>query len=177
MGFDQSINDDFTGSGAPALSFKDAMGAAYKGTLTDLVKRQARDMDDNSLKTWDDGSPVWEYVFTLADCQRGAVRTNADGSQQFGKFAPVERDADHGLERRLFAKSGIITALRAALAASGAKDGWQPGGTLTIGYHADGEQRRRGWNAPKIFAATYEPPVKTFEGPSAAGGVDDGEPF
>lgn len=151
------INNDFAGSSSPSLSFKGDPGIAYRGRIADVDKRQARDMDSDELKFWDDAhtQPIWEYIFTLSDCEQGKVK--ADGTAYAG-WAPVQNDDDHGTERRLFAKSGIITALRKALMASGA-GGWEIGGTLTIGFYAEGQQKKRGWNPPKLFVADYVPPA------------------
>lgn len=73
-----------------------------------------------------------------------------------------ERDPsleDDDGERRLFiANKGMREAVQKAVSLSGAK-GLDIGGTLAVQWVAEGEKTNPAFNAPKIYTATYTPPV------------------
>jgi hypothetical protein len=80
-----------------------------------------------------------------------------------------ERPDDDGT-RTLYIKGKELTnAIRAAVRASGA-NGIHTGGVLTVQYVADGPAEV-GFNPPKLYAASYQPPAVSFTGvtpPAAA---------
>jgi hypothetical protein len=147
--------------GSPAAKFPE-VGTVIRGRVIGQRKQQSKDMASGELKTWDDGSPVWEIVFTLATDDRDDSIENDDGT------------------RRLFARGQMLKAIGDALR----KARWSAplaGGTLAVKYVRDGEQTKRGFSPPKLFAAIYEPPAAADEFDALAGAdhyEDDGsEPF
>jgi hypothetical protein len=62
---------------------------------------------------------------------------------------------DDGL-RALYIRNNMRTAVAAAVRKARAK--LEVGGTLTVTYVSDGEQKTRGHNPPKIYSAVYTPP-------------------
>jgi hypothetical protein len=58
----------------------------------------------------------------------------------------------------------MASALKRAIADAGAT-GLSVGDTLAIAYSGDGEKKKAGWNAPKLYAAKYVPakPSKSID--------------
>jgi hypothetical protein len=123
--------------GAPAAKFPE-VGTVVKGKVLGQKKRQARDID-GELKVWEDGSAVEEVVFTLQTDDRDPALEDDDGA------------------RRIFAGGQMLKAIGAAIR----KAGWSKplvGGQLAVKYKEDGVPPRKGYHAPKIYVALYEPP-------------------
>lgn len=73
--------------------------------------------------------------------------------------AGTRRPAVVGEEVMVWVKPGQqARALRDALATAGAP-GLEVGGTLALRYEKNGEQKKPGFNPPKLFVAQYEAPV------------------
>jgi hypothetical protein len=146
--------------GAPAAKFPE-VGTVVKGKVLAQKKQQSKDMASGELKTWDDGSPMFEIVFTLATDDRDPSLEDDDGT------------------RRVFARGQMLKAIGDALR----KAHWSAplvGGHLAVKYAKDGEASRRGFSAPKLYQAIYEPPAAADEFDAIAGEpVDDysQEPF
>lgn len=134
--------------GAPAAKFPE-VGTIVKGKVLAQKKRQARDIDGN-LKVWDDGSPIEEIVFTLQTEDRDESIEDDDGA------------------RRLFAGGQMLKAIGAAVR----KAHWSKplvGGMLAIKYREDGVPPRKGYSAPKLYVAIFEPPSAADEFDSMSG--------
>lgn len=114
----------------PAAQFKDP-GAVVVGEITRVILRQATDFTSKEPKWWPDGSPLLEPVITLETAE-GPVSVYA-GSK------------------------GMRDALREACREAGA--GLRPGGRLAVKYTGDGVPFKAGVNAPKLYAAGYDPPA------------------
>lgn len=141
--------------GAPAAKFPE-VGTVLKGKVLAQKKQQSKDMASGELKTWDDGSPIFELVFTLATENRDDSIEDDDGT------------------RRLFARGQMLKAIGDALR----KAHWSAplvGGVLAVKYTRDGEAQRRGFSAPKIYAAIFEPPAAADEFDAMAGEAYDDE--
>lgn len=154
-------NDDldglFNGGGAPAFKF-DAIGASVTGTITEATVRQQRDYATGEPKTYDDGNPMKEVVLTLATSLRDSSIEDDDGA------------------RRVFVRSAMLSALRDAVREAGARKP-EIGGVVTVTYTGDGEPSRKGFNPPKQFNVSYQPPGEadldaTFVQQPAAGAAD-----
>lgn len=132
------LDDLFSGGGAPAASFSE-IGDSITGVILNAEARQQTDFDSGEALTWDDGKPRMEVVITLST-----------------KLRDPEIEDDEG-ERRLFCRGQMLTAMRGAV--KKAKDK-KPriGGRLTVTFSDEGEQKKRGFNKPKLFTVTYEPP-------------------
>lgn len=129
------VNQMLTQSGAPACKFPD-VGDTHKGKIVDAQKRQQSDMKTGRPLTWDNGDPRWEIVITI------------DTGQP---------DDSGETNRRLFARGGMLKAIREAVAEAGTQ--LEIGGELTVRYTGDGEPTQRGFNAPKLYKAKYTPPA------------------
>lgn len=134
--------DFLMGAGVPSASFP-TIGSRCFGRIVAYEKRQQRDLDGNK-KTWDDGEPMWQLVFTL----------------DTGEIDP-EIEGDDGM-RKVYAKAQMLNAIREAVKKTG-HQGDLVGGELGVIYSADGEQQRRGYNAPKVYVAKFEPPAQTAD--------------
>lgn len=145
--------------GAPAAKFP-TVGTVVKGKVLGQKKQQSKDMATGELKTWEDGTPVWEIVFTLATDDRDPAIEDDDGS------------------RRLFARGQMLKAIGQAIRQAH----WSQslvGGELAVKYAKDGEATRRGFSAPKIYAAKFDPPnlADAFESMGAEPVEDDTDYF
>lgn len=132
--------DELLNSGAPAVKFKE-IGDTVKGVVIKKETVQQRDYESGQLKTWDDGNPAWQVVFTLQ--------------------TDYHDDENDDGERRLFAKSpgGILTAIRAAQKKAGGKT-IEIGGTLVVRFVSVGTPPKRNLQPPKEFVAKYTPPAR-----------------
>lgn len=159
--------DEILSGGAPTAKFP-TVGTVIKGTIVSVEKSQQTDMDTGTPKTWDNGDPMWQWVFTLQTDQRDADIADDDG------------------QRRVFAKGQMKAAVDDAIRKSGQKSGTIVGGKLAVKYASDGEPKKRGWNPPKIYSAQYQPPAPAdddfFAAPAPAAkpapaSFGDEEPF
>lgn len=142
--------------GAPAAKFPE-IGAVIAGKVLAQRKQQSKDFESGQLKTFEDGSPMMEIVFTL----------------QTDVIDP-EIEEDDGT-RRLFARGQMLKAIGAALR----KAHWSAplvGGTLKVKYAKDGDRVGRK-NPPKLYQAIFEPPAAADEFDAMAGYEPDDEPF
>ena len=142
--------DFLMGGGGKAVKF-DTLTDMVTGIVTDLSVQQQTSMEDNTPLTWPDGSPRMQLVVTL-------------------KTDEHEDENDDGL-RRVYAKGGrfevaegsgssMKDAIADAVRRSGEKN-IEEGGKLTIAFTGKGKATNRGYAAPKLFKAKYEPPVKS----------------
>jgi hypothetical protein len=142
------INDFLFGSSGKAAKFEN-LGDMVVGVILDAKKTQQTSMEDNTPLTWQDGSPRMQLVVSLQTDQR-------------------DDDDDDGV-RRVFAKGGTYevaegagTSMKAAIADAVKRAGtkFEDGGKLTVAYTGNGKKTNRGYTAPKLFKAKYEPPSK-----------------
>lgn len=96
-----------------------SVGDIFEGDFLEADERQARDYDTDEPKTWDDGSPVIEYVIVFA--------TN------------LRDDADDDGRRTLYAEKhkSLFKAMQTALREAGLK--WSDGPHLKVKRIADTE--------------------------------------
>lgn len=130
----QDANDFLMGGSIPGISFPE-IGTHVEGTIVDYRKVQQKG-PEGELRTWDDGSPQFQLVVTLATDLR-------------------EDEMDDG-KRNLYVKSNMLTALREAIKAS-KFDGDMVGSKLYVRYVSDGEKKKRGFNAPKLYEVKFTP--------------------
>lgn len=133
-------NDFLMGGGIPAAKFE-TIGTTVSGQICAQPEvTQQSDLDTGKPLFWDDGRPRMQLVVTVQTDQRDPEITDDDGKRKF------------------YIRAKLQDAVRAAVRASQAK-GLEVGGTLAITYVADGEQKKRGYNPPKLYSATYAPPA------------------
>ena len=140
-------NDFLFGGGGGAAKFEE-VGDTVEGEITDVKVTQQTSMEDNTPLTWPDGSPRKQLVITLQTDLR-------------------DNDDDDGI-RRVYAKggnyeaaSGTGTSMKDAVAEAVKKAGAksiETGGRLKIGHSGIGKKTNRGFSAPKLYRAVYEPP-------------------
>lgn len=141
-------NSILMGSGAPALKFE-TLGTLHTGTVVaEPTSSQQTDFRTKVPETWKDGSPKMQVLVQVRTTQRDPQKPEDDGT------------------RTLYIKGKELTnAIRNAVRQSGA-NGIHTGGILTVQYVADGPAEV-GFNPPKLYAASYQPPAVSFSGVSA----------
>lgn len=132
------LDSMFSGSGAPAASFK-SIGDSITGVITDAVARQQTDFDTGVPLTWDNGDPMMEVVLTLSTSLRDPEIEDDDGA------------------RRVFCRGQLLTAVRQAVRQAKDKKP-RIGGRITITHTELGEAKKKGFNLPKLFTVSYEAP-------------------
>jgi hypothetical protein len=142
-----SVQDFLSGGGAPVAKFPN-IGSIVKGTVEEAAVTQQTDFATGIPTTWDDGSPRMQLVVTLSTDERDDAINDDKG------------------QRRVFIKGQMLTAVKDAVRAAGAKS-LEVGGTLAVQYKSDGEPPKAGFHAPKIYAAQYK------AGAAASISVDD----
>jgi hypothetical protein len=134
-----SANDLLMGGGIASAKFP-TIGTKVTGRIIrEPEARQQTDIQTGDPLTFANGDPRMQIVVQLATDERDA-----------------SIDDDSG-ERALYIKGNMLNAVREAVRKAGAK-GLEVGGTLTVVYSGDGEAKTRGFNAPKLYTATYTPP-------------------
>lgn len=124
------------GGGAPTAKFP-TPGTTIGGRITEQPKvEQQRDIQSGEQKFWSNGDPMMQLVVTIQTDERDPSLEDDDG------------------RRRIFVKGQMKNAVADAVRQAGAK-GLEVGGTLHVRYTHDGEQTKRGFSAPKQYAAKY----------------------
>ena len=106
------------------------VGDTHTGVVTEVTKLQDKDPSGN-VKTYDNGDPRWVFVFTLNQ------PTGASNIWVRGQMVKAIREAAE--------KAGVSTLV---------------GSTLSVRYTGDGEKKSAAFNAPKLYAAKVDAPVK-----------------
>jgi len=143
---------DFLHGGAPTAKFL-TKGTIHRGRIQSFEKTQQRDIKTGALKTWDNGEPMWQLVFTIETDERDP-----------------EIDGDDGV-RRIFAKANMLNAIRDAIRKSGHR-GDVTGGVLAVKFADEGQAPAAGFNPPKIYQAIFQPPSQVDEFDAMAAAVE-----
>ena len=106
------------------------VGDTHTGVVTEVTKLQDKDPAGN-VKTYDNGDPRWVFVFTLETV------IGASNLWVRGQMVKAIREAAE--------KAGVSTLV---------------GSTLSVRYTGDGEKKSAAFNAPKLYAAKVDAPVK-----------------
>jgi hypothetical protein len=106
------------------------VGDTHTGVVTEVTKLQDKDPTGN-VKTYDNGDPRWVFVFTLETV------IGASNLWVRGQMVRAVREAAE--------KAGVSTLV---------------GSTLSVRYTGDGEKKSAAFNAPKLYAAKVDAPVK-----------------
>ena len=146
----KDATDFLMGGGGVAFKW-DNLGDTASGVITDASISQQTSLDDNTPLTWSDGSPRMQLVITIATDEH--TDENDDGLRRLyakgGRFEAAEGSG-----------SSMKDAIADAVRRSGAKT-IEEGGKLTVAYTGVGKKTNRGYNAPKLFKAKYEPPTRS----------------
>lgn len=139
-------NEMLMGGGAKAFPF-DSMGDTVSGSIVHYSKRQQRDLTTNALSFWDDGSPKMMLVVVLqTDLNDGP---EDDGCRSVylraGNFVAVKGKG-----------TSSMVAVKDAIRRAGAS-GLEVGANLTLQWSGEGKAPNKGFNAPKLYSASYQP--------------------
>ena len=129
----------------------DHVGAQVTGTVLDLVEQQQTDLQTGEPKTFTNGQPMMMYRVDLQTQERDPNNPMDDGRRSIylkGSRAPETQ-------------SSLAAVLAAIKQATGTAN-IATGGTLTVQYVGDGQPKQRGFNAPKLYAASYQPPTHSL---------------
>ncbi len=143
------VNEFLMSAGVASAKFE-AIGDDVKGVIEATEIRSQTDIQTGEVLTWNDGNPRKQIVITLQTTQ-------------------YDSDEDDGM-RRVYVKGQMQGALREAVKKAG-EHGIGVGGKLAVKYIADGEQKTRGFNAPKVYQVWYQAP------PAEVLSVDDDSPL
>lgn len=138
------------GDAGNSFSF-DYIGAQVTGTVLDLVEQQQTDMQTGEPKTFSNGQPMIMYRVDLQTQERDPNNPMDDGRRSIylkGSRAPESQ-------------SSLAAVLAAVKQATGTAN-IATGGTLTVQYVGDGQPKQRGFSAPKLYAASYQPPTHSL---------------
>ena len=150
-----TANELLMSAGARAAAFP-TIGTTITGTICAEPKvQQQTDIDSGTPLTFPNGDPRLQILVPL-------------------QTTLSEGEDDDGI-RTLYAKANMLKALREAVVASGAS-GLEVGGQVTVTYSGDGAATRRGYNAPKLYTATYRPPTANANAANAALGLASPQP-
>jgi hypothetical protein len=142
------INDFLNGAVGKAFPF-DHIGDTVKGVIVEMKKVQQTDMESGKPSFWDNGDPKMMLRIVL-------------------QTELQDDDEDEGL-RSVYLRGGNYTAatgkgtssqiaVKDAVRRSGAPNGIQPGGMLTMQYSGEAAKTNRAFNAAKLYTAHYEAP-------------------
>jgi len=149
-------NDFLFGGGGKAFPFEN-IGDKVTGEIKEMKKQQQTDMVTGEPSFWANGEPKMMLRITLqTDLQ--------------------ESEDDEGL-RSVYLRGGNFNAVKGsgtssllavkdAVRRSGTSEGIQPGGILTMEYTGNGQAPNKGFSAPKLYTASYRPPMASI-------GLDD----
>jgi hypothetical protein len=143
--------DFLFGGGVPSAKFPE-IGATVTGTITEEPRLDEQRDLEGEVKTWSNGDTMKMLVVTLATTDRDPDIEDDDGLRRL--YVKGSKDP----------KSKSMTAAIGAAVRKAKANGLEVGGRLTIRYSGDGEQERKGFNAPKQYDATYEPPSVAASG-------------
>ena len=153
MPYNDDANDFLFGGGAKAFPFEN-MGDKVTGEIKEMKKQQQTDMTTGEPAFWNNGDPKMMLRITL----------QTDLS---------EADDDEGL-RAVYLRGGnpvavkgkgssSLVAVKDAVRRSGATDGIQVGGVLTLEFSGLGQAANKGFNPPKLYLASYRAPMANVD--------------
>ena len=146
-------HDDGLMDGGGAATFKfEKIGDQIEGQIVYVEKKQQSDFQTGKPKTYDNGDPMFQWIFTIQTQLHDHV-------------------TDDG-QRRIFGKNKLLSAIREAVRVSGHK-GSTVGGTLKVQYSGDEPPKTRGFSPAKLFRAKYTPPARDESDSDASGWSDD----
>ena len=131
------VNEFLLSGREPSLKYE-TPGTSHTGKIISAELQQQREIDTGKPKTWEDGKPQMQIKVRLQTAYRDPEIEDDDGIR-----------ADYLRGHKLKAVQAAVRRAKAKL---------EPDGELTISYIGDGEQKTRGFNAPKIYSADYVPP-------------------
>ncbi|WP_185711383.1 hypothetical protein [Arachnia propionica] len=148
----QSI--DLASGGSASFPFNNH-GDSVTGRVISLEELQQTDLQTGEPKTFDNGQPMMMYRVELQTELR-------DSDLDDGVRSVYLRGS-----RKPESQSSLAAVLQAVLQATG-RAALTVGGTLTLTYVGDGQAKNRGFSAPKLYRASYQPPTVNLDAQQAA---------
>lgn len=141
----QTAEQFLLGGGSGKSAKFETIGTSVSGTITTPPQvRQQTDMNTGTPSVWDNGDPKQQLVVSLQTAEK--LDDDDDGIRNL--YVKGSKDP---------ASKSMHAAVAGAVSTAGAK-GLDVGGTLSVTYVGDGVAKTRGFNAPKMYAATYTAP-------------------
>ena len=141
---------DLGGNAGNSFAF-DTVGDTVTGTVLDMAEVQQTDMDTGLPATWDNGQPKMMYRVDLQTQARDPNDPADDGKRSVYLRGSRKPESQSSL-------AAVLTAVRQATGTANLATG----GILALRYVGDGQPTRRGFNAPKLYAAQYTPPANNL---------------
>ena len=141
---------DLGGNAGNSFAF-DTVGDTVTGTVLDMAEVQQTDMDTGLPATWDNGQPKMMYRVDLQTQARDPNDPADDGKRSVYLRGSRKPESQSSL-------AAVLTAVRQATGTANLATG----GVLALRYIGDGQPTRRGFNAPKLYAAQYTPPANNL---------------
>ena len=143
---------NLAGNGGNSFRF-DQPGATVTGQILDMSEEQQTDLQTGEPKTFSNGQPMTMFRVELLTDER-------DPGDQFdeGKRSIYLKGS-----RASESKSSMAAVLDAVKKATGSTN-LAAGGILTLTYTGDGVAKNRGFNAPKLYEASYVAPQMDLGG-------------
>jgi hypothetical protein len=126
---------------SPSAKFTN-IGDSHAGRITNIAERPQTDINTGAPRTFQDGSPMMQWVITIQKQDGEVVALYAKG----GKFKAVTGSGE-----------SMLTAIGLAVRAANAQ-AVDVGGELAVQFTGLGEQKP-GKAAPKLFTAQYKAPA------------------
>lgn len=143
----QSI--DLASGGSASFPFN-TPGDSVTGRVVSLEELQQTDLQTGEPRVFDNGQPMMMYRVELQTELR-------DSDLDDGVRSVYLRGS-----RKPESQSSLAAVLHAVLQATG-RAALTVGGTLTLTYIGDGQAKARGFNAPKLYQAAYQPPTVNLD--------------
>ena len=134
------------GGGGNSFQF-DSPGDSVTGKITVIEEQQQTDMQTGQPAVWENGQPKMMVHVELQTDIRDAADPADDGKRSVYLKGSKKPES----------QSSMAAAIAAVQNSTGART-LQVGGTFTLTYTGDGVPKQRGYNAPKLYTATYVAP-------------------
>lgn len=145
--------DTFDIGGNATISFSfDTIGATVTGKVLALDEIQQTDIASGQPVFWPDGQPKMHYRVNLQTELRDPGNLADDGKRSVYLRGSRKSETQSSL-------AAVLDAVRAATNDTALS----AGGTLTLTYIADGARTQAGFNPPKRYQASYQPPTVNLE--------------
>lgn len=144
------------GGGGNAFGFE-TPGDSVTGKITVIEEQQQTDMESGQPAFWENGQPKMMVRIELQTELRNPSDPSDDGKRSVYLKGSKKPES----------KSSMAAAIEAVKNSTGART-LQIGGTFSLTYSGDGVASRRGYNPPKQYEATYQPPSVDLMGDQPA---------
>jgi len=146
-------NDFLFGGGAKAFTFEN-IGDKVTGEIKVMKKQQQTDMTTGEPSFWNNGEPKMMLRIELqTDLQ--------DSDDDEGMRSVYLRGGNYVAVKGSGTSS--LLAVKDAVRRSGSSNGIELGGILTLEHSGLGQAANKGFNAPKLYVASYRAPMASID--------------